>query len=152
MGIPYILHLEFLNDGVRRLQGITLDNATALKFRLEFWQCTCRTSHIYSCFQLLRSYDHNVSMFSYSLIYLMFSCFGKWNMNSWWLWMLSFTSLSTIIVMNVMWKSYSLAVGYTEVETMIETGCASGNPAEVGYSAPPSPQNFHIFLVIFYIL
>ena len=143
---------------------------TALKFLLKFWQCTCRTSHIYSCFQLLWSYSHNVSMFSYSLIYLMFSSFGKWNMNSWWLWMLSFTSLSIIIVMNVMWKLYSLAVGkrrkvndyyekqkrllegYTEVETMIETGCASGNPVEVGYSAPPSPQNIHIFLVIFSIL
>ena len=35
---------------------------------------------------------------------------------------------------------------------MIETGCAPGNPAEIGYSAPPSPQNFHIFLVIFHIL
>ena len=69
---------------------------TALKFLLEFWQFTCRTSHIYSCFQLLWSYNHNVSMFSYSLIYLMFSSFGKWNMNSWWLWMLSFTSLSII--------------------------------------------------------
>ena len=69
-----------------------------------------------------------------------------------------------------MWKLYSLAVwkrcevddyykkqerqleGYTEIETMIETGCAPGNPAEVGYSATPNPQNFHIFLVIFYIL
>ena len=35
---------------------------------------------------------------------------------------------------------------------MIETGCAPGNPAEVGYSTTPNPQNFHIFLVIFYIL
>ncbi|XP_050278771.1 uncharacterized protein LOC126720388 [Quercus robur] len=42
--------------------------------------------------------------------------------------------------------------GYAEIETMIETGCAPGNPVEVGYSAPPSPQNIHIFLVIFSIL
>ena len=72
--------------------------------------------------------------------------------------------------MNVMRKLYSLAVrkrrevddyykkqirqleGYNDVKTTIETGCAPGNLAEVGYSAPPSPQNFHIFLVIFHIL
>ena len=72
--------------------------------------------------------------------------------------------------MNVMRKLYSLAVrkrrevddyykkqirqleGYNEVKTMIEIGCAPGNPAEIGYSAPPSPQNFHILLVIFHIL
>ena len=140
---------------------------TALKFLLEFWQFTCRTSHIYSCFQLLRSYNHNVSMFSYSLIYLMFSFLE----NETWI-VDDFGCFHSppcpLLVMNVMWKLYSLAVwkrckvddyykkqerqleGYTEMETMLEPGRAPGNPAEVGYSAPPRPQNFHIFLVIFY--
>ena len=73
--------------------------------------------------------------------------------------MLSFTFLSIIIVMNVMWKLYSLAVGkqlkvndyykkqkrllegFTEMDTMTETGCAPGNLTEVGYSALVAPKN-----------
>ena len=61
--------------------------------------------------------------------------------------------------MNVMWKLYSLAVGkqrkvddyykkqkrllegFTEIDTMIETGCAPGNLTEVGYSALGAPKN-----------
>ena len=57
------------------MQRVTIDNLAALKSLLEFWQSLHILPFVFSYYA--SSYNHNQSMFSYSLTYVMFSSFGQ---------------------------------------------------------------------------